>query len=67
MCLIHCLFLIIAAILLGTSSTNDVNRKRKADWLQSGEFVNNLSESGSLSKLSNHSKDRERRKSQGNF
>ena len=62
--------MIIAAILLGTSSTHDGNRKRKADWLQvsqSGELVNNLSESGSLSKLSNHSKDRERRKSQGNF
>ncbi|CAO1346237.1 unnamed protein product [Diamesa serratosioi] len=58
----------VKTILLGTSSIHDGNRKRKADWLQvsqSGEFANNLTESGSFSKVSNHSKDRERRKSQG--
>ncbi|CRK95673.1 CLUMA_CG009131, isoform A [Clunio marinus] len=55
----------VKAVLMGSSSTCDVNRKRKSDWsLSNSDFPNNLTESGSEAKLPGSSKDRDRRKSQ---
>lgn len=52
----------LLAVLLGSTAAND--RKRKSDWMQQHvEFGNHLSENGPIAKVS--SKDRDRRKNQG--
>ena len=57
----------MTAVLLGSSSSvcgNEVNRKRKGDWMQLGSLYGcHSSENGSSSKVP--SKERDRRKSQG--
>jgi hypothetical protein len=59
-------FYTFTAVLLDSSAGNDVNRKRKGDWMQqTSDFGAQLAENGPQPKVSNQSKERDRRKSQG--
>lgn len=62
--ILRAFFRLVLAVLLGTTAAND--RKRKSDWMQQHvDFGNHLSENGPIAKVP--SKDRDRRKSQGEF
>lgn len=59
----HFSLLLSAAVLLGSSTQDDVNRKRKNDWLQQHIDFGHVVDNGPNAKVP--SKDRDRRKSQG--
>lgn len=60
---------IFTAVLLGSTpsshSASDTNRKRKSDWMNQHVDFGQSAENGPTAKVS--SKDRDRRKSQGEF